>query len=268
MLTELVDCHTHSSFSDGASSVAQTVAAAHARGLTMIACTDHLTLPHDMDPDCAVSVAREDLDSLERAVLAAREAYPDVEVVHGFECDYYPGCEANVALWSTGATFLLGSVHMLDGRWIDDLDDLSYWEEHGTDAGWERYFDVWCAACASSCGFDSMAHPDLVMLLGRFPGEEMRSRLYARAAEAARAAGVHVEVSTAGLRKPVGRIYPAEGLLTAFHAAGVPITVGTDAHRSQLVGADVRLAYAYAFDAGYRFVDVPISGGGWRRLDL
>ena len=171
-------------------------------------------------------------------------------------------------MWKGSATYLLGSVHMLDGSWIDDLSDLSYWDAHGTEQVWERYFDVWSQACHSPCRFDSMAHPDLVMLLGRFPNEGVCERLYERAALAAHDTGVRIEVNTAGVRKPVGMMYPREGLLRAFHKAGVSITVGSDAHDTVRVGEGIEQAYAFAARVGYRSVDVPCVGGGWRSIPL
>ena len=40
-----------------------------------------------------------------------------------------------------------------------------------------------------------------------------------------------MEVSTAGLRKPVGEIYPARAMLEMAVDAGVPIALSSDAHR-------------------------------------
>jgi histidinol-phosphatase (PHP family) len=48
-----------------------------------------------------------------------------------------------------------------------------------------------------------------------------------------------MEVSTAGLRKPVGEIYPARGMLEMAVDAGVPIALSSDAHRPE------HLAYGY-----------------------
>jgi histidinol-phosphatase (PHP family) len=265
---ELVDCHTHTRYSDGTATVEQNVARAEELGLGCICCTDHLTLPASIDPACEVSVAEADLPALAADVERARAAHPGVEVVFGFECDYYPGCEPNIAAWSRGATLRLGSVHLLDGSWIDDLSDLSYWDAHGTEAVWERYFEVWGQACSSPAGFHVMAHPDLAMLLGRFPADDVRARLYDRAAEAAREAGVRVELNTAGLVKPVGRMYPHPELLARFCAAGVPLTVGSDAHAVARVGEHVADAYRLAWKAGYRRIDVPRASGDWRAVDL
>ena len=267
MTMEIVDCHTHTSYSDGKASVEENVARASGLGISTICLTDHLTLPQAIDPTCEVSVAEADLPRYAADIMASRARHPEIDVVYGFECDYYPGCADNVRRWSEGATFRLGSVHMVDSRWIDDLDDLSYWDEHTADEVWERYFLVWGQACASGL-FDSMAHPDLVSLLGRYPDDETMRGLFAQAALDASRAGVHVELNTAGAIKPVGRFYPHPELLELFCEAGVPLTVGSDAHVVTRVGEGIPAAYALAACAGYRSVDVPTPDGGWRRVSI
>ncbi len=267
-MLELVDCHIHSVFSDGRDTIEAMVVTADEMGLTTVCCTDHLTLPREMDPDCEVSIPEDELALYRQAVIDARAGHPALDVVLGFEADYYPGCEEHVRTWSAGGTYLLGSVHWLDGYWIDDLSDLTYWDTVGTEEAWRRYFEVWQQACGSACAFDSMAHPDLVAILGRYPAASLMSDLYDSAAEAARAGAVHIEINTAGLTKPLGRIYPDPDLLRRFYRAGVPLTVGSDAHTCARVEDHIPDAYALAYEAGYRHVDVPTSEGSWRTLDL
>ncbi len=63
--------------------------------------------------------------------------------------------------------------------------------------------------------FDILAHPDLVKMWGSArprPDGDPR-RYYEPALEAIAESGIAVEVSTAGLRKPVGEIYPAPAFL-------------------------------------------------------
>lgn len=264
---ELVDCHVHSTYSDGASSLADNVACALQRKITTLCCTDHLTLPASIDPTCEVSIPETRLASYVDEIARIQADSP-VEVICGFEADYYPGCEPNIARWSRGASFLLGSVHLLDGRWIDDLDDLSYWDEMGTDAIWTRYFEVWAQACACPVKFDSMAHPDLVSLLGRMPSPHVLETGWRLAVDAASSCGVHIEINTAGCTKPLGHPYPHDELLHAFCKAGVPLTVGSDAHSARRVGEGIDLAYRLAYEAGYRSIDVPTPERTWRPIEL
>ena len=86
---ELVDCHTHTVYSDGGSTLDENIAAAVARGLTTIACTDHFAHPAFMD--CAVDEAR--IAELGSCIEQARLSHPNIEIVFGWEADWYEGCE-------------------------------------------------------------------------------------------------------------------------------------------------------------------------------
>lgn len=263
---QIVDCHTHTLFSDGKSTVEQNVNAAQQRGVTTLACTDHLAHPSFMD--CAIDEDR--IDELSREIDRCRSAYPGIDIVFGFEADWYEGCEKDIAAIRDDATFLLGSVHYLGEYAIDWLQDMRIWNEIGPDAVWRRYVDTWCRACFCPIRFDAMAHPDLVRLFeknGYAPAIDLEP-LWDEMAEAAREANVRIEVSTAGLRKELGEFYPAFPLLERFRAAGVAITVGSDAHQAQDVAAGIEAAFAYARRAGYTSVDVPTSDGDWRKLSL
>ena len=111
----LVDCHTHTSFSDGHASFEDNVRAAAAAGCRVIVSTDHLTLPASMDANCEVQVVEGDLPAHRLAFedarkLAARIA-PELTFIYGFECDWYEGCEPLVERWSQGAVEI-GRAHV------------------------------------------------------------------------------------------------------------------------------------------------------------
>lgn len=301
MNASIVDCHTHTRFSDGEPTFEENVRAAAAAGCRILVSTDHLTLPASMDPHCECQVREADLAAHRAAFEAARalaaHIAPDLELVYGFECDWYEGCEANVARWSAGSVFRLGSVHWLGdpgdvnagaagapgttgvatadapgsaAGWIDDGSNLHLWEELGPNEVWRRYADTWCRACESPLAFHSMAHPDLTM---RFVNEGFAptidlTPLWDQMADCAHSTGRHVEVSTAGLRKTVGDYYPTRGLLELFARAGVPITVGSDAHRACDICWGIRDAYAYAWECGYRSFDAPHADGSWETFEL
>ena len=270
----IVDTHTHTRFSDGVGTFEENARAAVAAGCSVLVSTDHLTLPAEMDPAGEVQVVEAELASHRAAWEAARDAHPELEMIYGFECDWYPGCEENVQRWSSGAQVLLGSVHWLgeqeDGAWIDDTSDMTIWRELGPDEVWRRYVEAWCRACESPLPFGTMAHPDLP--------ERMRNEGFAATIDLAplwdqMVACAHdtrrrVELSTAGWRKGVGDYYPARGLLERFCRAGVPITVGSDAHVPADMCDGIATAYAHAWDVGYRSVEAPRADGSWEPMPL
>ena len=92
----LVDCHTHTSFSDGHASFEENVRAAAAAGCQVMVSTDHLTLPASMDANCEVQVVEGDLPAhrlaFEDARKLATQIAPELTFIYGFECDWYEGC--------------------------------------------------------------------------------------------------------------------------------------------------------------------------------
>ncbi|HEV7665174.1 MAG TPA: hypothetical protein VGQ62_16705, partial [Chloroflexota bacterium] len=110
-------------------------------------------------------------------------------------------------------------------------------------------FDL-VGASAETGLFDTIGHADLVKKFGHRPTRPVSATYEALAQRFARA-GVCVEVNTAGLRKPVGEIYPHADLLRACRAAGVPTTLGADAHAPGEVAADLGSGIALMRDVGY-----------------
>ena len=144
-------------------------------------------------------------------------------------------------------------MHFIDGLGVDGAPTLV--DAVGVEEAWRRYFDHLGAAAASAL-FESLAHPDLVKIFGDRAPRSVAEALHARAADAFAEAGVAVEVSSAGLRKPVGELYPAPELLDACRAREVPITLASDAHTPRLVGEALDAAIELATRAGYETVSV------------
>ncbi len=186
-----------------------------------------------------VENARDDLEGYCRFV---RE-HTDLRL--GIEADFVPGAEDRTAnvLEPCDFDYVLGSVHFLRDQAVD-MEDYGVWGAgRSAESIWRTYFQT-LAHAAESGLFDVLAHPDLVKVWGPdrpLPEGDLR-RYYEPAIEAIAASGIAVEVSTAGLRKRVGEIYPAEPFLEMCLEAGAPIALSSDAHRPEDVGADYPLA--------------------------
>jgi len=176
--------------------------------------------------------ARDDLDAYCEFVRGA-----GLKV--GIECDFVPGAEQRTAalLEARQLDYVVGSVHFVGERAVDH-EGWDVWDADGdADEVWRRYFDA-VARCARSGLFDVLAHPDLVKVWGR--GRPLPSRdprfFYEPAVEAIAASGIAVELSTAGLRKPVGELYPAPAFAELCVEAGAPFALSSDAHLPEQVG--------------------------------
>jgi histidinol-phosphatase (PHP family) len=210
------------------------------RGLIEIGFTDHIPLYFLPEPlrDPKLAMREDQLDGyLEEVEALRREFAGSIEVRLGLEADYAEGREDELARWLGRADWdlVLGSVHWVAGGWIDDPSSSpARFAAEGTDALYAEYYRLLEKAAATGL-FDVLTHFDLPKKHGHRPArppEEAEER----AIDAARRAGCAVEVSSAGLRKPVKEAYPEPRLLSRIVAAGVPITFSSDAHAPAEVG--------------------------------
>ena len=160
----------------------------------------------------------------------------------GIEADFVPGAEDRMAnlLEEREWDYVIGSVHFLRDAAIDMRGEWDIWTHADPEKVWRRYFETLGEAARTGM-FDILAHPDLVKVWGRErprPDGDLR-RFYDLAMDGIAESDVAIEVSTAGLRKPAGEIYPAAAFLDMCLEAGRPVTLSSDAH----VPGD--LAYRY-----------------------
>ena len=246
----IVDYHMH--LRDAEERIAHTfdgvepfVETAAARGVDEIGFTEHVyyfrqtralwTLPYQTER-CVY-----DLDAYVDAVVTARRRGLPVKL--GLEVDYVGGRQDELAdvLEPYPWDYLLGSVHWIDGLAVDQ--EPGIWAEASVDEVWRRYFAA-LSELAASGHVDVLAHPDLAKIFRRRPAGEI---------EYPALEGVALEISTNGLYKPVGELYPDQAFL---EAARLPITLASDAHVPQNVGRDFDRALELARAAGYDTVTV------------
>jgi len=176
--------------------------------------------------------AHDDLDSYCEFVRGT-------ELKLGIECDFVPGAEARTAelLEARDFDYVVGSVHFVGDAAVDHQ-GWDIWDGSGDpDEVWRRYFES-LAASARSGLFDILAHPDLVKVWGRaqpLPKRDLR-HFYEPAVAAIADSGIAVEVSTAGLRKPVGELYPARAFAEMCVEAGAVFALSSDAHLPSEIG--------------------------------
>ena len=224
-------------------------------GLSEIAFTDHIPLyflPGE-DPNPTIAMTRGELSGYVEEIRALKQEFAGrIDVLLGLEADYAEGHEAELKeildlhAWDV----VLGSVHWVAGDWIDAPGSGKRHETEGTGRLWTEYFRLMEKACATGL-FDVMTHFDLPKKFGhRMPPSVAAAER--RAVDAARAARVVVEVSSAGLRKAVGEEYPSPLLLKQLIASGVPIVFSSDAHAPAEVAWGRERVVAAARAAGAR----------------
>jgi histidinol-phosphatase (PHP family) len=186
----------------------------------------------------------------------------------GIECDYVPAAEDRTAtlLESRDFDYVVGSVHFIGDAAVDHP-GWDVWEGRGdADEVWRRYFET-LAECARSGLFDILAHPDLVKVWGSarpLPTRDPRF-FYEPAIEAIADSGIAVEISTAGLRKPVGELYPAAAFIEMCLEVGAVFALSSDAHVPEQVG----YGYEEAIESliGFGIDEICVFEGRARRME-
>ena len=251
----IVDYHMHlrapdESIDHSLQGVERFVEQAAERGIDEIGFTEHVyyfektrhlwSMPYHLER-CVY-----DIEPYVDAVVEAKRCGHPVKL--GIEVDYVPGKEKETAdaLAPYPWDYVLGSIHFLDGLGIDAEPSLV--EEVGAEQAWSRYYETLGQAARSGL-FDSLAHPDVVKMFGEELDWDWEPVV-------ASFEGVALEVSSAGLHKRHGKLYPNHDLLSAARVRAIPITLASDAHVPQNVGRDLDRAVEHARAAGYETVTI------------
>ena len=186
-----------------------------------------------------------------REVLTLKEQYPD-QVLLGMEVDWLEAENDFIqhAIHAYDFDYLIGSVHFV-GTWgfdfsAEDWRPLSFAQRA---AHYESYFHALTRMAASRL-FHIAGHPDLIKIFSPDSFRQWLARhdgldLVRESLVAIRDAGMSMEISSAGLRKPCGEIYPGPEITRLAAELRVPVAFGSDAHQA----ADM----AFAFDELARY---------------
>jgi histidinol-phosphatase (PHP family) len=195
------------------------------------------------------------LDKIDVAAFQeAREESDEVGLRLGIEIDFVPGQEERMESDATALPYdyIIGSVHRVDGDEVDRATDQSIYERYDAYELYAAYYRN-VREAALSGRFEVIGHPDLIKIFRHYPERDI-TPLLEETADAVAESGVVVDVNAAGLRKPVGEIYPSRKFLEMFHRRGVPIILSSDAHAPNEVAAGYDKSLKLVHDVGYREV--------------
>ncbi len=254
-----VDYHNHTPLcGHAAGSMEEYVERARALGLVEYGFSEHSPwmIQH---PGQWLAMTAEDLPRYVEAVrhLQARyerEGSHPFHVRLGIEMDFVPSRLAIAEKVSSDYDwdYRIGSIHHI-GLWgFDDPDRREDWGQHHPEDVFESYFELLRRLIeARFC--EILGHLDLPKKFGhRPPGGILR--WVEPLVPLIREAGMAVEINTAGRDKPVGEFYPSWDIVERLIEAGIPITLGADAHRPEEVGRYLPEATAGLRDRGRTWV--------------
>jgi histidinol-phosphatase (PHP family) len=250
-----LDLHTHTDNSfDGNHSAIFLCETAVEQGLRAVAFTDHV----EMDFYREQSFDRTAKQSYFEAVKARSAFRGKLIVCAGLELGEptynLPEAEALLQLYSYD--IVLGSIHNLRGK--KDFWFLPYadYDDAAIAALLHEYFDE-LLALAQWGKFDVLSH--LTYPLRYICGEhgfQVDVMDYAGQIDAVLAAAVQnqlaLEINTSGLRQKLGKTMPDEYFVRRFkELGGARITIGSDAHYAEHLGAGLEAGMELALRCGF-----------------
>ena len=237
------DSHTHTTCSpDGHQSVAELCDSAAEKGLFAVCVTDHCDFIFEDDDNNQKQVAIA-FDSFDQVTAQKEERFLLLRGVELGEALQAPGYAKQVVdgrPWD----FVLGSLHNNQSEEDPYFTDFSQWDREDAQQLYERYLTQ-LAEFAEKGDYDSLAHMTYpiryIVGLYHIPlDEEVMMPLYRRIMQAVIDRNKALEINTGGVRKPIGLPSPTMDLAKVFYdMGGRRITIGSDAHYVEHMGADI-----------------------------
>lgn len=254
----VVDVHTHTAYSHGKDSLAHMWAAAQRKGLEMYGFSEHSPRPETYDypveyRDTLIAAYPRyiaEVQALQRAEQSKGEQ--GKVVLLGIELDWFEREQAFMQEVRTAYTYdyAIGGIHFL-GRWGFDFsaDDWKFLPPEQCFAQYQAYFETFVRMVQSGL-FNVAAHPDIIKIFSvdifrQWLRQPLAKAQVREALAQLKAAGMAMEISSAGLRKPCAEIYPGPEIMALAAELQVPISFASDAHCVNTV--------AYAFDELARY---------------
>lgn len=161
-----------------------------------------------------------------------RENNPDIKFRSGIELDNDPETSAEGRKWVEKnwdkLDFVLGSVHFVKDFPFDHPHYIPQYANYDINELYVEYYSN-IRTIASSGLVDSMAHLDLIKIFNFFPTIVMDD-IYHETLDVIKSHDLSIEISTAGIRKPTGKIYPDNKIIQMAKDKGITFTIAADAH--------------------------------------
>ncbi len=240
----MLDYHIHTSRCGHAEGLIEDyVEKAVEKGIEEIGFSDHF--PMDIlgfSAETICSMNFEELeDYLEDIDTLNSKNKKRINIKTGVEMDYQSSIEEKLKEFTGDSRwdYIIGSVHFIDGYDFSKPGQDDFFNHNSIDDLYLKYFEK-VKNLAKSGIFDIIAHIDLIKKYGKKPGKISLEEVYGEVARVVSDSDMVVEINTAGLRHPVGEIYPSDELMKKLVEKGVPFTLGSDAHRPEDIGFGFR----------------------------
>ncbi|MCW3975611.1 MAG: histidinol-phosphatase HisJ [Candidatus Bathyarchaeota archaeon] len=250
----MLDYHVHTHYCRHASGEAKEyVIEGINKGLKEIGISDHYPMCHlpQLSYD-DYSMDQQEFPSYKREVDQLKKIFNSkIDVKLGAEVDYLKAKESTLRknLTSEDVDFLMGVIHLLDNWIIDDPRNTHKYLEYDLNTFYSRYFDEIQNLIRSGL-FDIVGHIDVIKKFNHIPDEGIE-RYIMPCLESIADKGLCLEVNTSGIDRPVKDTYPGKKFFKIMFEMGIPITLGSDAHKPSEVGRHFEAILKLLKNAGY-----------------
>lgn len=269
----LIDCHTHSTNSpDGYDAPEAMLLAAMENGLSAYALTDHCEINRWFGrahySNAALSENPQDTYDFAHDFEAAMEDNLRLKEKYKGKINFISGIELGQAQFDFGLAaavaadarldFIIASLHQAKG-----YDDFAFTDYSKTDPVLmvSKYYREMLEVCRKG-SFDILGH--LTYPLRYIEGESGIKINMSENDEVIREIfrvlierGKGIEINTSGLRQKYGRTFPDMYYLKMYREMGGDIlSVGSDAHRCEDIGAGIKDGIALAEEAGFKYLSI------------
>lgn len=252
------DFHLHSCFSgDSDAPMEEIIKKAISLGLTHICFTEHY------DPDFVYPAGESgtfelNTDSYLYDLLRFREKYyGQIQIMFGVELGLQPHLRDALEFYTENHDFdfIIGSSHICNRK---DPYYPEFFEGRSEDEAHQEYFESILECVKETPYFDVYGHLDYVVRYGPTKNQNYTYQKHAdiidRILRAIVESGKGIELNTSGFRSGLGQPNPCVDILKRYkELGGEIITVGSDTHKPEHVGADFDKACTILKDCGFQY---------------
>jgi histidinol-phosphatase (PHP family) len=223
------DCHIHSNNSnDSEMTIEEICRSALSNGIGGVCITDH----YDSNPKDS-NFLFYDAARYFREIAAARRKYGDkLEILSGIEFSEPHLYRKLFEAMRDNYDFVLASIHWLGDTWAGDP---SLRDKYSLDDVYKLHYQETIRALEYG-GFDSLAHIDFPKRY--LPSAVEPADLLDETVSLLVFKGIALEINTSTIRKGLSEAAPSGSILRMYaNRGGRQVTIGSDAHTTQDVGA-------------------------------
>ncbi|MCR5278330.1 MAG: histidinol-phosphatase HisJ family protein [Lachnospiraceae bacterium] len=253
------DQHLHCSYSpDSKATMKEMAESAFSKGLKHISFTDHNDFEAPDYPEYPKGCWDLNVDSYLYEILKLREEYRDKMFVgFGIEIGLLPEAFRQNAVLAHSHEFdlVLGSVHFIDGL---DIYDNKFFENRDIRSALGDYFRAIRDNIVKFNNFDVLAHMDMPTRVMPYPEDDYKPEEHKDIIDDILNYLIEnekgIELNMSSLSKGKKNPCPNAYILKRYKELGGEIvTVGSDAHRPEIVGTHFDVAADILADCGFKY---------------